>query len=167
MSTIFRSWEFRLYIWIFFLIEVKSLCQFWVTIQAQSNVGKSCPWPSTDKGRKAKADWEEAQLRRAPAACWGHCLRPRLLANWFLSQCVHEQNENLRQKMTGNGYPATHSLPGAKSKVFSVERYNACHSRREGGDRGLATITASTLHLPPRQDTQFTSPRRTETKTRG
>lgn len=117
MDTIFRSWEFRLCFWIFifFLTEVKSLCQFWVTMQAQSHVGKRCPWPSTGKGHKAKANWEEAQLCRAPAECWRHCPGPRQLANWFLSQCANEQNENFRQKITGNGYQAAPSLSGAKS----------------------------------------------------
>lgn len=56
------------------------------------------------------------------------------------------------------------SLSGAKSE--SSQWKDKYHPNREADDRGLATITACTLHLPPCQDPQVTSPRRTETRTR-
>lgn len=58
--------------------------------------------------------------------------------------------------------PLTHSQVLKES--LAVARYNTRHSNEEGGDRGLATITATTLHLPLLQAAQFMSPGCTETK---
>lgn len=83
-------------------------------------------------------------------------------SNEFLRQCVHEQNENLRQKITGHGYTPTHSQVLKAS--LAVEGYNIWHSSGEGGDRGMAAIIATTLHPPPPWVTQLTFSGGTESK---
>lgn len=61
MDTIFRSYKFIPHFWV--KKKVKSLCQLWIKIQAQLNVGKSCLQLSTGKGHRPR----QPEKRRSSA----------------------------------------------------------------------------------------------------
>lgn len=136
------------------------MCQFWITIQAQANMAKSCPQPSAGEGHQAKARWTEAQPCKAPAESCGH--RP---GTWLLASVIMNKTT-----IQGRKLQVMVIRPLICSQVLkaslAVERHNVWCSSGEGGDRGLANVTATTLHLLPPQLTQFISPGHTQTRTR-